>query len=239
LADQGIHPQAAAGHSIGEYVALAAAGVFDFDEGLKLVKERARLMRDAGQANPGSMAAILGLDGASVDAICKQASAKVVCAAVNFNSPEQTVIAGTTDALAEAGKLATAQGAKRVLPLNVAGAFHSPLMAEAAQGMKAVLAKTHFQNAKIPVAMNVDGKLYQDSAEIRRQLDQQLDHAVRWVDSIQALRAVGVNFFVECGAGRVLTGLLKRIDRQVNGLSTDSLEAIKEVGQAFQASQKG
>jgi [acyl-carrier-protein] S-malonyltransferase len=237
LESHGLKPQGVAGHSIGEYAALAAAGVFGFVEGLELVKARARLMKEAGQSNPGSMMAILGLEGAQVKAVCQEASAKGVVAAVNFNSPEQTVIAGTAAGLEEAGRLASAKGAKRVIPLNVAGAFHSPLMAEAAQGMMEMIAKPSFNRAAVPVAMNADGRLHQAPEDIRQQLELQLDHAVLWVASIQPLKADGAHFFVECGAGRVLTGLLRRIDRQLPAYATDTLEAIKELEGALQAAQ--
>ena len=239
LESQGVKPDAATGHSIGEYAALAAAQVFSFVDGLKLVQERARLMRDAGQAHPGSMMAILGLDGEQVKAVCQDASAKGVCVAVNFNSPEQTVIAGEVTALEEVARLAPARGAKRVIPLNVAGAFHSPLMAEAAQGMRDVLRKTVFKKAAVPVVMNADGKSHQEPEDIRRQLELQLDHPVLWVTSIETLKAEGVKTFIECGSGRVLTGLLRRIDRELTGFATDTAEAMKQAGDASAASKKG
>jgi [acyl-carrier-protein] S-malonyltransferase len=239
LKSMGVEPSAAAGHSIGEYAALAATGVFSFVEGLTLVQERACLMKEAGQARPGSMMAILGMDPEDVKALCQEASSKGVCAAVNFNSPEQTVIAGEVPALEEAGRLAPARGAKRVIPLNVAGAFHSPLMASAAQSMKQTLGKMVFKKASVPLAMNVDGAMHQQPEDVRTQLELQLDHPVQWVQSIQTLKAQGVTSFIECGAGRVLTGLLRRIDKQLNARATDTLEAIKEAGEALSASRKG
>jgi [acyl-carrier-protein] S-malonyltransferase len=225
---QGHQPDAVAGHSIGEYAALAIAQVFSFSEGLSLVKERAALMKAAGQAKPGSMMAILGLTGDQVQEICQAASSKGICAAVNFNSPEQTVIAGEVPALEEVARLAPARGAKRVIPLNVSGAFHSPLMAEAAQGMRDILRKTTFKNALMPLAMNVDGELHTQGEDIRRQLELQLDHSVQWVKIIQTLKTSGVTRFVECGAGRVLSGLLRRIDKQLLSFATDSVESIAE-----------
>jgi [acyl-carrier-protein] S-malonyltransferase len=203
--------------------------VFGFIEGLSLVQERARLMRDDGTAHPGSMTAILGLPPERVQEICQDASAKGVCAAVNFNSPEQTVIAGETAALEEAGRLATARGAKRVVPLNVSGAFHSSLMAEAARKMREALAAASFKAASVPVAMNADGRLHQAAEDVRRQLELQLDHPVQWVQTLQTLKAQGITSFVECGAGRVLTGLLRRIDRQAQAFDTDSLEATQNL----------
>jgi [acyl-carrier-protein] S-malonyltransferase len=232
LESLGIEPAAVAGHSIGEYAALAAANVFSFAEGIRLVRERARLMRDAGKANPGSMAAIIGLDSAQVEAACQEASSKGVCAAVNYNSPEQTVIAGDVPALEEAGRLATAKGAKRVIPLNVSGAFHSPLMKDAADAMRQILTESAFKNARVPVVMNLDGKPHLNGEDIRRTVSSQLDHAVRWVQTVQTLKAEGMDTFIECGAGRVLTGLLRRIDRQLQAFATDSPDAIKEAAEA-------
>ena len=183
--------------------------------------------------------AILGLDAEKVKAICADAGSKGICAAVNFNSPEQIVIAGESSALDEAGRLAAERGAKRVLPLNVSGAFHSPLMADAARGMRDYLEKAVFKKASIPLAMNADGRLHQQPEEIREQLELQLDHPVLWVESMQALKSSGMDLFVECGAGRVLAGLLRRIDRQLTVYATDTYEAIKEVGSALSASGGG
>jgi [acyl-carrier-protein] S-malonyltransferase len=229
LMNRGINPEAAAGHSIGEYAALAAAGVFSFAEGLKLVEQRSRLMKDAARRHPGGMAAILGLNSEQTVAVCSQASSRGVCVAVNFNSPEQVVIAGETAALAEASKLALANGAKRVIPLNVSGAFHSPLMKEAALAMKALLEKAPFREPRFPVAMNADGRLHSTAAEIRAQLALQLDHPVRWVDSIRSLSGGGFSSFIECGSGRVLAGLLKRIEKSLEVRTTESAEALEQI----------
>jgi [acyl-carrier-protein] S-malonyltransferase len=235
----GITPTAVAGHSIGEYAALAAANVFSFRDGLVLVQERARLMREAGSTQPGGMMAIIGLEANAVRAICEQVQTQGICSAVNYNTPEQIVIAGVGPALEEAGRLALVHGAKRVIPLNVSGAFHSPLMAQAAQRMRDYLAKITFKKAAIPVVMNADGKAHQLSEEIRPQLELQLDHPVQWVTTIQTLQALGTSTFVEFGAGRVLTGLLRRIDRQLEGYNTDTVETIEQLREALGASQKG
>jgi [acyl-carrier-protein] S-malonyltransferase len=235
----GIQPEGVAGHSIGEYAALAVAGVFSFDDGLKLVQVRGRLMQEAAQVHHGSMAAILGLDGAQVKVLCQKAQAKGICVAVNFNSPEQTVIAGEWAGVEEAGRLAQAAGAKRVIALNVSGGFHSPLMAEAAQRMRQTLGEIAFQRASVPVAMNADGQLHQEADDIRTQLEQQLDHPVQWVRSILSLKETGYSFFVESGAGRVLTGLMRRIDPQLEAFPTDTVEAFEHVREAWSASRKG
>lgn len=234
-----IQPAAMAGHSIGEYAALAVAGVFSFEEGLRLVRERGRLMQEAGTAHPGGMAAILGLSGEQVESCCAQARSEGVCVAVNFNTPEQIVIAGDKKAVEKASALASALGAKRVIALNVFGAFHSPLMSEAAQTMRQVLAKTVFHDAAIPVAMNVDGQLRHLAGEIQESLSRQLDSAVQWVKVIEALRSSGITIFVECGSGRVLSGLLRRIDKQLQAYSTETGEALTQVADALGTVRKG
>lgn len=236
LGNLGARPDIVAGHSIGEYAALTVAKVFNFAEGLGLVLERARLMKEAATANPGTMAAILGLDSTQVEEVCKAAAARGVCVAVNFNSPEQTVIAGQVEAVAEAGRLASERGAKRVLPLNVSGAFHSPLMSEAAEKMRHVLAKISFQNPKVPVVMNADGQAHTTAEGIRQQLERQLAAPVQWVQTLQSLKDFGVAQYVECGSGRVLTGLLKRIDRKIPAYVTDGYESLQQTAQALAVS---
>jgi [acyl-carrier-protein] S-malonyltransferase len=216
LRSLGVTPDAVAGHSIGEYAALAAAGVFGFTEGLDLVRERGRLMQEASQRQLGGMAAIIGLSREAVQVMCDNVQeVHGTCVPVNFNSPEQIVVAGEKKAV-EALSAAAAQGAKRVIPLNVIGAFHSPLMKEAAVHMKQRLSRVAFQDATCPIAMNVDGQCRQDAASIQAALAQQLDHSVEWVKSIESLRALGCADFVECGPGRVLSGLVKKIDRALN-----------------------
>jgi [acyl-carrier-protein] S-malonyltransferase len=234
----GVTPDAVAGHSIGEYAALAAANVIGFGEGLGLVRERARLMHEAGQKKPGAMAAILGLSADAVRDLCAQAASDGICVPVNFNTPEQIVIAGEKAAIEKACALAAAAGAKRAIVLNVSGAFHSPLMEEAADAMKERMARVSFEQAAIPVAMNVDGQLHTDARDISGQLALQLDHPVEWVQCIQALKALGCTTFVECGAGRVLSGLIKRIDKQLQTYSTETKEALELTAQALIAARK-
>ncbi len=232
----GISPEAVAGHSIGEYAALAAAGVFSFTEGLDLVRERGRLMQEAALARPGGMIAVLGLDRQKLQEICGAVSASSgVCAPVNFNGPEQIVVAGEKKAVEAVSLAAQKAGAKRVLPLNVSGAFHTSLMAEAAVRMKKHLSHVSFRDALCPVAMNVDGECRKEAGPISAALAQQLDHPVEWVRSVEALKAVGCGVFVECGPGRVLSGLLRRIDKQLNGYSTETLEALEDVRNALTA----
>ena len=229
----GITPDAVSGHSIGEYAALAAAGVFGFTEGLDLVRERGALMQAAALEHPGGMVAILGLSREAVVAMCDNVQqVHGVCVPVNFNTPEQIVVAGEKAAI-EALSAAAAEGAKRVIPLNVSGAFHSPLMKEAAIRMKLRLSQVAFQNAACPVAMNVDGQCRQEASAIQSALAQQLDHSVEWVKSIDSLKAAGCAVFVECGPGRVLSGLLKRIDKGLKSYSTDTLEALNQTREAL------
>lgn len=239
LASKGLQAHAVAGHSIGEYAALATAGVFDFAAGLDLVKERGRLMAEVGQTRPGAMAAILGLTPDQARDLCQKASSAGVVVAVNFNSPEQVVIAGEKAGVEEAGKLAPTVGAKRVIPLNVSGAFHSPLMADAAATMKAVIEKVSFRDAAMPVVMNVDGQARQTAATIKEALSRQLASAVEWVKSVEALKGLGITVFVECGSGKVLSGLLRRIDKQLQSYSTESAEALNQGIEALSASGKG
>ncbi len=221
---------AVAGHSIGEYAALTAAGVFSFEEGLKLVRERGRLMAEAGQKRPGAMAAILGMDEITLQAVCQEASAQGVVVPVNFNSPEQIVIAGEAAAIEAAKTLASQKGAKRVIPLNVSGAFHSPLMKEAALAMAEILKKTPFRNPSVPICMNADGMLHSDVGSIQSTLIQQLDHAVQWVKTMNTLGAQGYTTFVETGSGRVLAGLAKKINKQFQVHTTESVESIQQIG---------
>ena len=221
---------AVAGHSIGEYAALAAAGVFTFSEGLALVKERGRLMQEAGLKRPGAMAAILGMDEATLQAVCQEASAKGIVVPVNFNSPEQIVIAGEAAAIEAAKELASQKGAKRVIALNVSGAFHSPLMKEAAAAMGDNLKKVTFKNPAVPICMNADGQLHKDAASVKSALIQQLDHAVQWVKTMNTLGAEGYTTFIESGSGRVLAGLAKKINKQFQVYTTESVESIQQIG---------
>jgi [acyl-carrier-protein] S-malonyltransferase len=227
LRSQNIHPSAVAGHSIGEYAALAEAGVFSFEDGLRLVQKRSELMKKAGRDHPGTMAAILGLSREDVSSCCAQATDAGVCVPVNFNSPEQIVIAGEKAGVEKAMRLATEKGAKRVVPLNVSGAFHSPLMREAADMMRAALQAVTFKDAQFPVAMNVDGRLHTKGQDILDVLAHQLDSPVQWLETLQTLKSDGFGVFVECGSGRVLSGLVKKIDRQLTTYSTETAKDVQ------------
>jgi [acyl-carrier-protein] S-malonyltransferase len=213
LAEKGIVPDMVAGHSLGEYSALFAAGALDFDETLELVKRRGELMHQAGLENPGTMAAIAGLEAAEVEAICKEASSAGVVCPANFNSPGQIAISGSVAGVQQAISIAKARGAKMAKPLAVGGAFHSPLMASAREGLRKGLQKAHFKEAAWPIYVNVTAKPTPNAVELRQRLDEQLTSPVRWTEIIENMIADGATQFYEVGPGNVLAGLLKRINR--------------------------
>jgi [acyl-carrier-protein] S-malonyltransferase len=216
-------PAFVAGHSLGEYSALAAAGAIDFDAGLKIVQERGRLTQLAADATPGSMAAIMGLDEPTAAAVCADAGAELC----NLNSPGQIVIGGTPAAIERACALALDRGAKRAIPLDVGGAFHTSLMRPAADAMAAVLATVDVRTPRVPIIANDSASPMTEPQAIRDELVFQLTHPVRWVQCVEYMAANGVDEFVEVGAGRVLSGLIKRIasgatTRNINGAASAS-----------------
>ncbi len=227
LKERQVDVQAAAGHSLGEYSALAFSGAFSFEDGLSLVKQRAHLMQNAGEKQPGSMAAIIGLSAADVMSICIEAGEKGIVQPANYNSPEQTVVSGSKEGVDEVIRLAKEQGAKRALALPVSGAFHSPLMADAVTGFGKALKETRIRMPDIPVYANVTAVAVNNPEEIRTLLHHQLTHSVRWVESIQNMINDGVNRFVEVGSGKVLSGLVKRINSDVVVQSVQSLKDIQ------------
>ena len=214
----GIEASFCAGHSLGEYTALAATGALGFDEGVVLVAERAAAMHDAGSERVGTMAAVLGLDDDQVDVACNLADADVWVA--NFNAPGQVVIAGSPDGVEAAGKHAKDLGAKRVMPLQVSGAFHTAYMAPARDRLRDALAAADIRDAEIPVVSNVDAKPHDRGDEWSALLSAQLASPVRWKHSLQTLSALGVTDFAELGPGGVLTGMAKR---SVDGARTISV----------------
>ena len=211
LAKQGYAPVIVAGHSIGEYAALYAAGVLGFEDALRLVKLRAELMNSAGEIVPGAMAAIIGLDDTRLAEICDSTGGAIVVA--NYNAPGQTVISGRADAMPGALQQCLAAGAKRALPLPVSGAFHSPLMEEPAAKLNEAIDNTEFRAPVIPVVTNVDGQPHIDAPKIRENLRLQMRSSVRWIDTVSSIVACGVEGFFEVGSGSTLTGLVKRINR--------------------------
>jgi len=206
-------PQAVAGHSVGEYAALFAAGAFDFETGLHLVARRAQEMHRATLSNPGTMAAVLGLTGPQVAAACAEAEASGagVVGAANFNGGGQVVISGSLEGVTRASEIAKTNGARRVVPLPVSGAFHSPLMAPAVEAMTFALKDAAIRDSTLPVVANLTAEYETRADEIQASLAAQIDHPVRWEESIGRLVADGFDTFVEVGAGTVLAGLMKRI----------------------------
>lgn len=213
LTAAGRKPDFTAGHSLGEYSALGAAGAFDFETGLNLVKARGEAIGDASEKTPGAMAALVGLERDAVASICSAAAEGGVCEPVNYNCPGQIVIAGDSVAIDRAVAAAQAAGATKSLRLNVSGPFHSSRMKPAADRMAGVLAQAKIVAPGCPVVMNVDAQPTQNPETIRKNLVRQIDHAVLWEDSVRALIAGGVENFVEVGPGRVLSGLLRRTDK--------------------------
>ncbi len=212
-----ITPVAVAGHSVGEYAALVAAGSLAFEDGLKLVRKRGELMRDAGLQTPGTMAAILGLDAEKARAACVEARAegKGLVAVANYNGGGQVVISGEPAAVERAGELAKESGAKRVMPLAVSGAFHSPLMVNAGDALFASLSTTPFRKPTFPLVANVDARYIHTPGDVTAGLTMQVSGAVRWEESMQLLVQDGINVMLEFGSGDVLCGLMKRIDKSV------------------------
>lgn len=206
-----------AGHSLGEFSALVVAGALSFEDGLRLVAARANAMQKACEANPGMMAAIIGLPDEKVEEVCQEVSdgGKTVVPA-NYNCPGQLVISGENEGIMEACDKLKAAGAKRALPLKVGGAFHSPLMQPAKDELQAAIERTTFSDPKCPVYQNVDGKAHEDAADIKRNLIAQLTSPVRWTLSVQNMIAAGADDFTECGPGKALQGMIGRIDRDVN-----------------------
>ena len=215
-------PAMVAGHSLGEFSALVASGALSFEDGLRLVAARANAMQKACEANPGTMAAIIGVDDEKVEEICAEVSkdGKLVIPA-NYNCPGQLVISGDTEAINEACEKLKEAGAKRALPLKVGGAFHSPLMQPAKDELQAAIEQTTFSTPKCPVYQNVDAKPYTDAAEIKANLIAQLTSSVRWTKSVQNMIADGADDFTECGPGKALQGMIGRIDKAVSAHSIE------------------
>ena len=238
MAETGIAPAVIAGHSLGEYSALVASGVLSLSQAVPLVRFRAQAMQDAVPVGVGAMAAILGMEAAKVIEGCAEAvrtfgpGTLEIVEAVNFNDPLQTVIAGSKAAVEKACEVLKASGAKRALPLPVSAPFHSCLMKPAADRLKDQLAGIQFVAPQIPVVNNVDVVIETDPERIRAALYRQAFGPVRWVECVQAIKAQGLTTLVECGPGKVLAGLVKRIDPELTGaplFDPVSLAAVKEI----------
>ncbi len=221
-------PVLVAGHSLGEYTALVAAGALDYADGLRLVRERGRLMRRAGQESPGRMAAVLGLDEATVRAVCADATANGGLAVLaNDNCPGQIVISGDQLGMEAALAALPAAGAKKVMPLTVSIAAHSPLMAPVAAELRAAIDSTPIRTASVPLVGNTTATLIDDAQAIRAELAAQLTGSVRWTESMRTAVAAGVRRVVEVGPGEVLTGLMKRIERSSERYATQQVDGVQ------------
>jgi len=216
-------PSFMAGHSLGEYTALAAANVLDFSTTVFLAKERGRLMYEAGLKKPGSMMAIIGLDETILAEICRDTNTVIA----NINSPGQLVISGATENIAKAGETAKAKGAARALPLQVSGAFHSPLMQPAVDGMTQILAKVTFKDPIVPIIANVTAQPLTSGSQIREELLKQLCSSVQWQRSVEYMAGQVVGKFIEIGPGKVLAGLIKRISRESEMVNIGDANAVK------------
>ena len=219
----GLKFDATAGLSLGEFTALAAAGALSFEDSLKITRLRGRFMQEACQAARGGMAAIIGLDEGPTRAVCDEAGV----ALANLNCPGQLVISGEVEKIAKACELAKSRGAKRALPLTVAGAYHSPLMASAQAKVKAALAATAMTEPSVPVIANVTARPHGAPDEIRARLVEQVTAAVRWEESIRYLLSQGVTRFIELGPGTALTGFMKRIDKSAQALNVGDLTSLE------------
>jgi [acyl-carrier-protein] S-malonyltransferase len=230
LEEKGLAPDFVAGHSLGEYSALVAAGSLKFGDAVRLVRKRGNYMQEAVPAGKGAMAAIMGLSPAVVSDVCKRAAQGQVCAPANLNSPDQTVISGDADAIKRAVELASQAGAKRATILPVSAPFHSSLMMPAQEKLENDLKKTHFEKLRVPLVTNVDADTIETGAQAREALVRQVTAAVHWEESVRLLIEEGVNTFVEVGPGKVLTGLLRQIERSVATLNVeDETSLLKTV----------
>jgi len=227
LAEKGVRPDFVAGHSLGEFSALVAAGGLEFADAIKLVRRRGEYMQSAVPEGVGAMAAILGLAPAQVTELCRKAANGQVVAPANLNSPEQTVISGNAEAVKRAVELASAGGAKRAVMLAVSAPFHSALMLPAAQRLETDLREVEFHTLRVPLVTNTDAEITTSGDETRESLIRQVSLPVRWEESVRVLVEQGVNTFVEVGPGRVLTGLLRQIDRSVHVFNVEDEKSLR------------
>ena len=217
-----------AGHSLGEYTALAASGVIDLPDAVWLVQERGRLMQEACDDNPGAMAAVLGLDEDVVEAVCRETGTQIA----NINAPGQIVISGEKDAIRSAVEKSSEKGAKKSILLKVSGAFHSYLMGSAMKGMQQALDSVQFRNPDTPIIANCTAKPMRTSTEIKEELAQQLCGCVRWEDSIKYMVSLGVSKFYEFGPGKILTNMVKRISSDAQASSVADMSAVQEIAES-------
>ena len=228
LRAEGIEPEIAAGHSLGEYAALVAAGVLSFQDAVLLVHKRGAYMQEAVPVGEGAMAAVIGLDDETIISVCDEASSAGAVQAVNFNCPGQTVIAGTAKGVETAVQYLQKKGAKKAVILPVSAPFHSTLMEPAAKKLAAELDKVVLHDAAFPVVSNYTGGLQQTAAEIKENLVAQADHPVRWIACVNTMRDFGADTYVECGPGKTLAGFNKRIDKGLKSLNVENIESLQK-----------
>ena len=217
-----VTPAFVAGHSLGEYTALVAANVIEFSGALRLVRERGRLMQEAGDVEPGGMAAVIGLDRSVLDDVCREAGTEIS----NLNCPGQAVISGTKESVARAMDLARARGAARVVALQVSGAFHSRLMQCTTPGMAQAISQVEFRRPEVPVIANSSAQPLTSADEVKKELMEQLCHCVLWQRSVEYMGDAGVSTFIEIGPGQVLSGLIKRINKKAQVISISDEESV-------------
>ncbi len=220
-----LKPALVAGHSLGEYTALVAANVIGFSDSVRLVRERGRLMQEAGKTMPGGMAAIIGIDEESLEEVCRETGSQIA----NFNCSGQIVISGTRESLARSMDLAKARGARRVVPLQVSGAFHSILMQPTVDGMAQAISQVNFGLPQVPIVANSTAQPMTSPDEVKEELLRQLCHCVQWQPSVEYMLGDGVSTFIEIGPGQVLSGLIKRINSEVQVLNMSNAESIKAI----------
>jgi [acyl-carrier-protein] S-malonyltransferase len=229
LREKGIPADYVAGHSLGEYSALVAAGALGLADAVRLVRKRGQYMQEAVPVGQGAMAAILGLDGAAAEALCREAAQGEVVSSANLNSPGQVVIAGSAAAVARAVQIGKARGAKRAILLNVSAPFHCALMQPAQDRLSVDLDAAEIIDPPVPLVNNVDAQVVKAAAVVREGLKRQVTAPVRWEESMRRLRAEGVEMFVEVGPGKVLSGLLRQIDHSAECLRVEDVATLNEV----------
>ena len=229
LGSQSPQPVSVAGHSLGEYTSLVVAGAVRFRDGVRLVRERGRLMHEASEARPGGMAAIIGLDEFALEHICAETGVELA----NVNSDDQIVISGEKIAVARAMDLATARGAKKTVPLQVSGAFHSSLMAQAQEGLAEALAEVNLRDPEVPIVCNSIASSVTTAAQVRKELVTGLCHCVQWKKSVHYMVEAGASHFVEFGPARVLSSLIKRIDRDVESFTLSDPGSIRKLTESI------
>ena len=224
MGDMKLKVQCSAGHSLGEYTSLVISGVISYSDGLRLVQERGRLMHDASVVRPGSMAAVIGLNEQEVETVCRQSGAEMA----NINSNDQIVISGDSEHVAEAVQIASDMGARKVITLPVSGAFHSSLMEYASDGLSKILDEIDFNDSEVPIIANSTGLPVKSADEIKEELLKGLCSCVQWKDSIQYMVNSGVSNFIEFGPSRVLSSLIKRINKEVTVESISSVKTLEQ-----------